>query len=202
MFFHSIYSYSRSISCPAVWVGDEWFIEGHLTFLPRKPTGQNISVDLSILAGRAVAMPLLLLFHTTCIHSKSEPHDPNGAAKKLNFPQIICHEMTPGFTHFFRNFFLTEKAIPQTFSLLKCMDEISNLNQCWIWFSSQERKAELERREKEEEEREKEETRREEEFSKVDFMMKWWKMRALIGWQRVQNSLKGLFKSSTYKLLL
>ena len=26
------------------------------------------------------------------IHSKSEPHDPNGAAKKLNFPQI-CPNM-------------------------------------------------------------------------------------------------------------
>ena len=120
---------------------------------------------------------------------------------KARFTRICRETFTPGFTHFFRNFFLTEKAIPQTFSLLKCMDEISNLNQCWIWFSSQERKAELERREKEEEEREKEETRREEEFSKVDFMMKWWKMRASIGWQRVQSSFKGSFKSSTYKLL-
>ena len=31
--------------------------------------------------------------------------------------------MTAGFTHFFRNFFLTEKAVPQTFSLLECMGE-------------------------------------------------------------------------------
>ena len=30
-------------------------------------------------------------------------------------------KMTPGFTHFFRNFFFTEKAVPQTFSLLECM---------------------------------------------------------------------------------
>ena len=29
--------------------------------------------------------------------------------------------MTPGFTHFFRNFFLTEKAVPQTSLLLECM---------------------------------------------------------------------------------
>ena len=29
--------------------------------------------------------------------------------------------MTSGFTHFFRNFFLSEKAVPQTFSLLECM---------------------------------------------------------------------------------
>ena len=29
----------------------------------------------------------------------------------------------PGFTHFFRRFFVTEKQTPQTFSLLECMDE-------------------------------------------------------------------------------
>ena len=34
----------------------------------------------------------------------------------------ICRKMfMPGFTHFFCNFFLTEKAVPQTFSLLECM---------------------------------------------------------------------------------
>ena len=35
-----------------------------------------------------------------------------------NYPK--WPKMTPGFTHFFRNFF-TEKAVPQTFSLLECM---------------------------------------------------------------------------------
>ena len=30
-------------------------------------------------------------------------------------------KITPGFTHFFRNFFFTEKAVPQTFSLLECV---------------------------------------------------------------------------------
>ena len=35
-------------------------------------------------------------------------------------------KMTPGFTHFFRNFFLTEKAVPQIFSLLECMLKASS----------------------------------------------------------------------------
>ena len=48
---------------------------------------------------------------------KMAPNDPKWPKITPNGPN-----MTPGFTHFFRNFFLTEKAVPQTFSLLECMD--------------------------------------------------------------------------------
>ena len=44
-------------------------------------------------------------------------NDPKWPKMTSNGPK-----MTPGFTHFFHNFFLTEKAVPQTFSLLECMD--------------------------------------------------------------------------------
>ena len=68
------------------------------------------------------------------IHSKSEPTDPNGDTKQFElsanlfknatkWPKMTQNgpKMTPGFTHFFCNFFFTEKAVPQTFSLLECM---------------------------------------------------------------------------------
>ena len=74
------------------------------------------------------------------IHSKSEDPDPNYPAKKLNFPQI-CPKMPqngPKMTQnypkwpkndawiyaLFPQFLFSEKAVPQTFSLLECMLKI------------------------------------------------------------------------------
>ena len=48
--------------------------------------------------------------------------NPNGPKLPPNGPK-----MTPGFTHFFRIFFFTEKAVPQTFSLLEFMPECPTL---------------------------------------------------------------------------
>ena len=52
-------------------------------------------------------------------------NDPKWPKTDPTWPKITPNgpNMTPGFTHFFRKFFLTEKAIPQTFSLLECMDQ-------------------------------------------------------------------------------
>ena len=67
-------------------------------------------------------------------------YDPKWPKMALEWPNIIQNcpkmtqngpkntpngpKMTPGFTHFFRNFF-SEKAVPQTFSLLECMGSVS-----------------------------------------------------------------------------
>ena len=50
-------------------------------------------------------------------------NDPKWPKNDPKWPKITPNgpNMTPGFTHFFRNFLLTEKAITQTFSLLECM---------------------------------------------------------------------------------
>ena len=50
-------------------------------------------------------------------------NDPKWPKNYPKWPKITPNgpKMTPGFTHFFRNFFLTEKAVSQTFSLLECM---------------------------------------------------------------------------------
>ena len=55
---------------------------------------------------------------------KMAQNEPRMTQNDLKWPKITPNgpKMTPGFTHFFRNFFLTEKAIPQTFSLLECMN--------------------------------------------------------------------------------
>ena len=49
-------------------------------------------------------------------------NDPKWPKNDPKWPKITSNEpkMMPGFTHFFRNF-LSEKAVPQTFSLLECM---------------------------------------------------------------------------------
>ena len=51
-------------------------------------------------------------------------NDPKWPKNDPKWPTITPNgpKMTPGLTHFFRKFFLTEKAVPQTFSLLECMD--------------------------------------------------------------------------------
>ena len=50
-------------------------------------------------------------------------NDPKWPKNDPKWPKITQNgpKMTPGFTHFVRNFFLTEKVVPQTFSLLECM---------------------------------------------------------------------------------
>ena len=50
---------------------------------------------------------------------------------KARFTRICRETFTPGFTHFFRNFFLTEKAVSQTFSLLECMQATDWKNYRW-----------------------------------------------------------------------
>ena len=52
-------------------------------------------------------------------------NDPKWPKNDPKWPTITPNgpKMTPGFTHFFRIFFFTEKAVPQTFSLLECMGD-------------------------------------------------------------------------------
>ena len=47
-------------------------------------------------------------------------------------------KMTSGLTHFFCNFFLSEKAVPQTFSLLECMliSDLTFCDSCANWVAA------------------------------------------------------------------
>ena len=59
------------------------------------------------------------------------PNGPTWPKNDPKWPEINPNgpNMTPGFTHFFRNFF-TEKAVPQTFSLLECMPMTDHMTNC------------------------------------------------------------------------
>ena len=68
--------------------------------------------------------------------------DPKWPKNDQKWPKMTSNgpKMTPGFTHFFRNFFLIEKAVPQTFSLLECMFFTDRFRKSfsppswWRWF--------------------------------------------------------------------
>ena len=59
---------------------------------------------------------------------------PSHRYKKMTIVEVYRETVTPGFTHFFRNFFLTEKAVLQTFSLLECMFQTCQLFQIFQVF--------------------------------------------------------------------
>ena len=45
-FAFNLFTFWISVSSLAAWVGDHWFVQGNLTFLPWQPAGQHISVHL------------------------------------------------------------------------------------------------------------------------------------------------------------